>query len=151
MTGPKVSQRSFWSSLPVRSREAGQSLWYLNSGVSTSSSTLYAAAAPLAPCKKPRYDVFDIYLGLLWCQPPPHTLDLSQRLCVYQWAECLTGEGRHCCGGWSSLERHTPVKEVVLHLLKGHLRHINFIILHPVWTRSRKCVFKNWDSHHFCP
>lgn len=68
---------------------------------------------------------------LAFCDAPPlHTLDLSQRLCVYG-AECLTGEGRHCCGGWSSLGRHTPVKEVVLHLLNGHLRHISYIIPRP--------------------
>lgn len=29
------------------------------------------------------------------------------------------------------------MKEVVLHLLKGHLRHISYIILHPVRTKKK--------------
>lgn len=74
-----------------------------------------------------------IYI-LAFCDAPtlPIHLTLVKGCVSVGGLNVFMGEGRRCCGGWSSLERHTPVKEVVLHLLKGHFRHINYIILHPV-------------------
>lgn len=72
---------------------------------------------------------------VIFC-PPPYTWPYSEALCICD-LNVLRGEGRHCCSGWSSLVSETPVKEVVLHLPKGHLRHISYIIVHTVWTSSR--------------
>lgn len=137
MTGPKVSQLSFdlfSPSFPKRDRDGEHafcagllSLWCLNSSVLTASRTLFYATVPLM-----------IYQWLLWFPPPPpYTWPYSKALCIW-WLNVLRGEGRHCCCGWSSLVSQTPVKEVVLHLPKGHLRHISYIIVHTVWTSSRE-------------
>ena len=69
--------------------------------------------------------------------PPPYTWPFSEALCMCG-LNVLRGEGRHCCSGWSSLASQAPVKEVVLHLPKGHLRRISYIIVHTAWTSSRE-------------
>lgn len=73
--------------------------------------------------------------------PPPlsntlYTWPYSKALCSWG-LNVLRGKSRHCCSGWSSLVIQSPVKEVVLHLPEGHLRHISYIIVHTVWRSGR--------------
>lgn len=68
-------------------------------------------------------------MSFFFFSPAPYTWPYSESLPICL-LNVLQGEGRLCYGGWSSLVSQTPVKEVVLHLPRGHLRHISYIIGH---------------------
>lgn len=127
MTGPKVSQLPFdlfSPSFPKRDRDGERALcarslswWSLESSILTRYGTLDL--------------IYTTYPGPLWVffSPAPYTWPYSESLPICL-LNVLQGEGRLCYGGWSSLVSQTPVKEVVLHLPRGHLRHISYIIGH---------------------
>lgn len=130
MTGPKVSQHSFDLSFclfPKRKRERNRTPYFiLNSVLASSGTCLYATTA-----------LNKWYSWSFVITPPSwYTWPYSETLCV-QGLNVLRSKGRQCCSGWSSLVGQTSVKEVVLHLPEGHLRHISYIIIHTVWTSSR--------------
>lgn len=156
MTGPKVSQFSFDLFSLSFPEEAGTenmqyffcasllSLWFLNWSVLTSSGTHHFATVPLMIYQWLWYAVFDIWYISAFDYPHhthTHTWPYWKGLCV-----CICGvnvfwsEGRHCYSGWSSLGSQTPVKEVVLHLPKGHLKHISYIIVHSLNKQQRHGV-----------
>lgn len=131
MTGPKVSQLSFdlLSSLFFHKRER-HFLWDLNSSLGTNSGTCLRWTMVLHLWYSWTFVIFFLY------PPHPYTWPYSKALCS-RGLNVLRGKSRHCCSGWSSLVIQTPVKEVVLHLPEGHLRHISYIIIHTVRTSSR--------------
>lgn len=144
MTGPKVSQLPFdlfLLSFSKRGKDRECALGCLNSSVLTTVPTPFQVTAPLRMYQFPWYDIYVIWFILAFCEHPhpnaPRTLDLIQRLCIL-WLNVLWSEGRHCCCGWSLLMSQTPMKEVVLHLPKGHLRHISYYCSHSL-TRLQSC------------